>query len=128
MDNFGFFSFRFDFLREIPQTAAEPTRYSSCKSLQFIHVTGSILVKINDMLFSKDSDSPTLDEEDVFKSPFGKRRTSKKFNALDDDRYMVDLEYKNDVGFFWVYNYALTKKWRSNATGEQRFEFICSSH
>ena len=113
----SYLSFRFDFLREIPQTGAEVSKYSSCKSFQFIHVSGSILVKINDMLFQRDSDSPTLDQEGVFKSPFGKRQTKRFSTDSDDDQFKVDLEYKNDVGFFWVYNYALTKKWRSSATG-----------
>ena len=69
------------------------------------------------MLFQRDSDSPTLDQEGVFKSPFGKRQTKRFSTDSDDDQFKVDLEYKNDVGFFWVYNYALTKKWRSSATG-----------
>ena len=90
-------------------------------------MSGSILVKINDMLFEKDSDSPnSLENEDVFKSPFGKRRTSRKFNLPEDERFILDLEYKDDAGFFWVYNYALTKKWRSHATGKHIILlFIC---
>lgn len=69
------------------------------------------------MLFDKDSESPTSNEENNFQSPFAKRITSKRFSLPEDDRYAVDLEYKDDVGFFWVYNYALTKKWLSHATG-----------
>ena len=114
---------RFDFLRDIPQTGSELSRYSNCKSFQFIHTSGSIFVKINDMLFDRDSESPTSNEENVFESPFGKRRTSKRFSMPEDDRYAVDLEYKDDVGFFWVYNYALTKKWLSHATG--RSSILC---
>ena len=77
------------------------------------------------MLFERDSDSPTLDKEGVFKSPFGKRHT-KRFSTdgSDDDQFKIDIEHKNDVGFFWVYNYALTKKWRSSATGNIQYTSV----
>ena len=53
------------------------------------------------------------------KSPYPKKRKSK------DDIYAKDkLEFEStepeskEHGFFWVYNYALSKKWRSTFTGK----------
>lgn len=75
-------------------------------------------MKVNDAVFGKDSLSPTFDENDIKESPFRKnRRPSKKPFEVQKNQLHIDEEYKDVHGFFWVYNYALSKKWRTTVTG-----------
>ncbi|XP_057295818.1 GATOR complex protein DEPDC5-like isoform X1 [Hydractinia symbiolongicarpus] len=112
---------KFDFLRDIPQTAPESPLHPGgrARHYQYIHASGSILMKVNDAVFGKDSLSPTFDENDIKESPFRKnRRPSKKPFEAQKNQLHIDEEYKDVHGFFWVYNYALSKKWRTNVTGD----------
>ena len=111
---------RFDFLRDIPRTSPEsPLRCGQSKSYQYVHSSGSILIKINDIILGPDARSPTFNEDDVKESPFRKSRwSSKKAFEPMKDGFGNFGEHSDMHGFFWVYNYALSKKWRTNATGK----------
>ena len=78
-------------------------------------------MKINNF-FMKDANSQS--QPIYVESPFRKNRrpSRKQYDDKMSDFQFEDLQYKNTHGFFWVYNWALSKKWQSSYTG--RWEMI----
>ena len=112
---------RFDFLRDITRNSHESVFQcqKAPKVYQYIHSSGSIFIKINN-IFIKGQGKKMENDMDIVDSPFRKnRRPSKK---PDEDRMNFesweDKQFKDKYGFFWVYNWALSKKWRTPYTGD----------
>jgi len=112
---------KFDFLRDIPQTSLSSNRHNQSKSFKYVHTSGSLLVQINDAVLSQFvSRSPTVNEDNIKDSPFPKHRKSRheKFDKSAITELEIENQYKDSYGFFWVYNYALSKKYRTSFTGD----------
>ncbi|XP_065647417.1 GATOR1 complex protein DEPDC5 isoform X3 [Hydra vulgaris] len=117
---------RFDFLRDLPKSDLTDMKLA----YQYIHSSGSVLIKINDFMMTPDvkitSSTPNSSSNATSgistsntKSPYGKKRKSKDDMCVKTDHKFDETESeRKEYGYFWVYNYALSKKWRSSYTGD----------
>ena len=111
--------FRFDFVRDIPQASATFHQHKERRKYNYIHTSGSLLVQINDtILLKNDASGPTENENDKEISPFLNFRRPKKCMESSEEQFQINAEYAESYGFLWVYNYALSSKYRNKYTGK----------
>ncbi|XP_078600096.1 GATOR1 complex protein DEPDC5-like isoform X7 [Branchiostoma floridae x Branchiostoma japonicum] len=113
---------RFGFVRDNSRPGSGSYYLQQTNRLQFVHETGVALVQIPEYR----SKAQGLQK---FKTPFSPisadtRTPNEASNA--QSRTVPSSQNENDdeerkVGFYWTYNYVLTKRWRSSSTGEEKF-------
>ncbi|XP_019624696.1 PREDICTED: LOW QUALITY PROTEIN: DEP domain-containing protein 5-like [Branchiostoma belcheri] len=113
---------RFGFVRDNSRPGSGSYYLQQTNRLQFVHETGVALVQIPEYR----SKPQGLQK---FKTPFShvnasETRAPEVSNNETRTRY-PSAQNGNDeegkVGFYWTYNYVLTKRWRSSSTGEEKF-------
>ncbi|XP_078679765.1 GATOR1 complex protein DEPDC5-like isoform X3 [Branchiostoma floridae x Branchiostoma belcheri] len=113
---------RFGFVRDNSRPGSGSYYLQQTNRLQFVHETGVALVQIPEYR----SKPQGLQK---FKTPFShvnasETRAPEVSNNESRTRY-PSAQNGNDeegkVGFYWTYNYVLTKRWRSSSTGEEKF-------
>ncbi|XP_035692025.1 GATOR complex protein DEPDC5-like isoform X6 [Branchiostoma floridae] len=114
---------RFGFVRDNSRPGSGSYYLQQTNRLQFVHETGVALVQIPEYR----SKAQGLQK---FKTPFSPinaetRAPNEASNAQSRTRHPSSQNETDDeerkVGFYWTYNYVLTKRWRSSSTGEEKF-------
>ncbi|CAH1232900.1 DEPDC5 [Branchiostoma lanceolatum] len=113
---------RFGFVRDNSRPGSGSYYLQQTTRLQFVHETGVALVQIPEY----QSKAQGLQK---FKTQFSRNNAETGTpNEVSDAQLRTrnplsqsGTEEERKVGFYWTYNYVLTKRWRSSSTGEEKF-------
>lgn len=129
------FFHRFDFLRDCPYGSGTHLYYTSlpvqCSHNDYVHITGAAFVRITSKSRHEETNS---DNAGFTIRPKGGYRNRSCTSPRLPTAHLPFSEYSS-VGFLWINNFMLTKRWRTSATADsevtlkllKEFETFCKN-